>query len=141
MLIYIDLSHFGICPIVSANHVRECHWMTVPSGLAAILFQCSRPEPTAKSSGPRQRRPKTRFVSEKRSYSDDIQNSNSTIMCRLGICDSRFLCIRVQICVFLPTVGVSSSYVLYFCCLGCPHEGAAGMQEGELGWLTGLALS
>ena len=34
--------------------------------MAAILFQCSRPEPTAKSSGPRQRRPKTRFVSEKK---------------------------------------------------------------------------
>ena len=32
------------------------------------------------------------------------------IMCRLGICDSRFVCIRVQICVFLHNVrGESAS--------------------------------
>ena len=85
MLLFMDISPFIICPIVSAVHVRVCHWMTVPSGLAAILFQCSRPEPTAKSSGPRQRRPRTRFVSERRrkleklrikreTMRDDVQN-------------------------------------------------------------------
>ena len=29
---------------------------------------------------------------------------------RLGVCDSRFVCIRVQICIFLPTVGGESTH-------------------------------